>query len=352
MRYLKSVAGLLSSTSALLRIVALAACLLAVPFSRESAAQEKPPTEKGAKTASEKVGDVRWLKGYEDVVWSVAFSPDGSRALSTGGLNQLCDVATDAQIRRFGVGGWFAVFSPKGDQVLTGEATAQAAILWDTNSGRKLGQFPGGKGRVMYGAFSPDGKRIAMNSWDSVVVWDIATHDALAILPAKFECLCGAVFSPDGKQLLIAQEDKTIRAFGTADWLETVKLPATQDLSCLAISSDGRTLLTATRDPTEYDVFVWDVANGTLRQTFHGGTGKPGAAVVAFSPVGGRALYASYDGMMILWDVDAGKEIQRWTQDAAIVSVAISPDGKHALCGAVDKKAFMMRLPEPPLKTP
>jgi WD40 repeat protein len=336
-----------------LRIVAVAACFLAVPFSRESAAQEKLAAEKGAKTVSEKVGDVRWLKGYEDVVWSVAFSPDGSRTLSTGGLNQLCDAAADAQIRRFGDGGWFAVFSPTGDQVLTGERTVQAAILWDTNSGRKLGQFPGGRGRVRYGVFSPDGKRIAINSWDSVVVSDIATHAVLAIAPAKFECLRGAVFSPDGKQLFIAQEDKTIRAFSTAAWLETAKWPAhAQDLCCLEISPDGRTLLTATYDPTEYDVFVWDVAKGTLQRTLHGGTGKPGAGVVAFSPAGGRALYASSDGMMILWDVDAGKEIQRWKQDAAIVSVAISPDGKHALCGAADKKAFMMRLPDPPLKTP
>jgi hypothetical protein len=27
--------------------------------------------------------------------------------------------------------------------------------------------------------------------------------------------------------------------------------------------------------------------------------------------------------------------------------VAIAPDGKHALCGTWDKKAFLFRLPDP-----
>jgi hypothetical protein len=63
-------------------------------------------------------------------------------------------------------------------------------------------------------------------------------------------------------------------------------------------------------------------------------------------PDGHHALYTHHDGIMILWNVTTGSEVQRWKRDAGIVSVAIAPDGKHALCGTWDKKAFLFRLPD------
>jgi WD40 repeat protein len=307
---------------------------------------------------------VRWLEGYQDVVWCVGFSPDGRYTLTTGGLNQLCDRATGRQVRRFGEGGWYAVFSPKGDKVLTG--VGNSPLLWDAATGKAIKRFGGRLGRNLYATFSPDARLIAANDWVTVRVCDVNTGKELAVLSTNSQAPRGALFTRDGKKLLVVQ-GKMVRGYSTANWKEVATYPHTDNVGWLELSPDGSTLLTTTmgnlggpeaksRAGLEHEVFVWDVARGKLRNRLRGGpikgpvSGLETRNCVAFSPKGQRALYTSSDGTMILWDVNAGKEIQRWKRTESIVTVAISPDGKEALCGTFDKKAFLFRLPAPPAK--
>jgi uncharacterized protein (TIGR03067 family) len=303
-------------------------------------------------TPPEKVGDVRWLEGYADVVWSVAFSPDGKRTLTTGGLNQLCDRATGQRIRRFGAGGWFAVFSPKGDRILSGEETSQFPVLWDAASGKEIKRFSGTLGKAIYGVFSPDGSKVAVNHSEHVHVWDVETGKDLAVFSAYGGTGRGAVFTPDGKRLLVADKDSSIRVYNTETWKETASwAPHEGYVTCLALSPDGTTLLvTTTAESEQQHVFVWDVASGKQRSKLNCGPVVQAAdlGMVSFLPDGRHALYTNYDGTMILWDVNAGSVVQRWKRDDKIVAVVISPDGKQALCGTWDKKAFLFRLPELP----
>src|SRR5262249_9185683 len=78
---------------------------------------------------------LRALKGHTGQVWSVAFSPDGTRLAS-------------------GSGDW-------------------TMKVWDAASGQELRALKGHTGAVSSVAFSPDGTRLASASWDQTVkVWD------------------------------------------------------------------------------------------------------------------------------------------------------------------------------------
>jgi mono/diheme cytochrome c family protein len=58
----------------------------------------------------------------------------------------------------------------------------------------------------------------------------------------------------------------------------------------------------------------------------------------AFSPDGSRALFASADRSLRLWNVEAGRDIRRFIgHTASVWCVAISPDGKRALSGSADR---------------
>ena len=99
-----------------------------------------------------------------------------------------------------------------------------------------------------------------------------------------------------------------------------------------ALSADGRRALLASADRS---VRLWDVEAGRERRRFIGHTASVWS--VAFSPDGKRALSGGADQTVRLWDVDSGSELRRFEGHAGLIlCVSFAPDGKRALSAALD----------------
>jgi WD40 repeat protein len=73
----------------------------------------------------------------------------------------------------------------------------------------------GHTGRVMSVAFSPDGHLLASASQDhSIILWDVATGQALRTLTTHYGAVNSIVFSPDGRMLASASSDGTVHVWG------------------------------------------------------------------------------------------------------------------------------------------
>jgi len=101
------------------------------------------------------------------------------------------------------------------------------------------------------------------------------------------------------------------------------------DINAVAISPDGRLLLTGSSDHT---ACLWDMASGRELRCFTGHA-EPVLAV-AFSPDGRRALTASLDHAARLWDTATGERERGFTDPVdGLIAAAISPDGRSVVTG-------------------
>src|SRR5262249_22735561 len=142
------------------------------------------------------------LKGFEEGVNSVAFSPDGTR-IATAALQDRQGAGTELKVwdARTGVvlldltdpppeGGLFlnlrggsVAFSADGTRLLTAGVRdkkswrGEAARVRDARTGAVLAELPG-VGPVLSAAFSRDGTRIVTGGWGTVKVWDARTGAA------------------------------------------------------------------------------------------------------------------------------------------------------------------------------
>jgi WD40 repeat protein/predicted Ser/Thr protein kinase len=101
----------------------------------------------------------------------------------------------------------------------------------------------------------------------------------------------------------------------------------------VVFSADGRQALSASFDKL---LILWDVATGKEIRRFEGHTGVIDSA--ALSPDGRLALSSGDDKTVRVWDVATSKEQRQFEGDLGrVVTVTSSPDAKRALTGSWDR---------------
>jgi hypothetical protein len=126
---------------------------------------------------------IRRVERITEIVWTVAFSPDG-RTLAAGtseGRLRTWGVATGEEhppIRAHRKTVHGVAYSPDGKTIATGSLD-KTVCLWDASTGALLATFRGHTNAVKCVAFSPDGRTIASGSWDDTArLWDASARPA------------------------------------------------------------------------------------------------------------------------------------------------------------------------------
>jgi Tol biopolymer transport system component len=233
-------------------------------------------------------------------------------------------------------------WSPDGKRLAT-ESFDGAGKVWDVMGGRAMRAGRGSPDLVIQGrrvCWSPDGARLATVSENGVAkVWDARDGRPLLNLKGHRSAVSAISWSPDSQRLATASADGNAILWDVARERVLVTLQGhTSAISIVTWSPDGRRLASSSAgygaigQSRAGEVKIWDTDVGRELLTLRGYTGKVHS--VSWSPDGKRLATASDDGTVKIWDASCGRELLRYTGMAT--SVSWSPDGKRLASGSKD----------------
>ncbi len=156
--------------------------------------------------------------GHTSSVFSVAWSPDGSKLASASAdqTAQVWDASSGTRLLTYTGHNdtvYSVAWSPDGSK-LASASLDKTVQVWDASSGTRLLTYTGHTNEVYSVAWSPDGKRLASAGLDKTAqVWDAASGTRLLTYTGHTNEVFSVAWSPDGKRVASASADRTVRVW-------------------------------------------------------------------------------------------------------------------------------------------
>jgi WD40 repeat protein len=229
------------------------------------------------------------LRGHDDVVFSVAFSPNGKQLVSASFDHtlRLWDVEKHQPIRTYAHHSDFVyavAFAPSGKQIVSASKD-RTVQLFDAETGKCVFTFSGMEQDVMAVAFRPDGKGLVSSGFESALWWwNPDTGEKVKTQGGHGVAVHELCFSKDGKRLVSAGADRTARTWDGATGAALKTLPVGSSVYSVAISPSAKTIATGSFDGL---VRLWDEATGRQLATLLAMAGENDAPDwIALTPEG------------------------------------------------------------------
>jgi WD40 repeat protein len=292
------------------------------------------------------------LQPKRDGVWSLAFSPDGSRLISgTPQSLQMWDVATGKVLYIVDSDKYRSpLFSPDG-KLLAIADSQDAVCFWDAATGRERGRTQGKYDFAPSFALSQDGKELltAQRHSSAFDVWTVTTGARKLGPDGHRSRPHGTAFAPDGRRVATCgSSDSTIRIWDLATSEPLVRLQQSGLVRDCTFWADGRFLIASWSSGS---LAFHEAATGrrshvipiddperpdTYQSVLSMHVSEDSKKLVAFSfyyPKINGAGPAHEDTLITGWDTSTHKQLFRRRRSGLEVWYALSADARRlAVC--------------------
>jgi WD40 repeat protein len=262
----------------------------------------------------------------------LALGPEGEWAAAHGEAVWIGSFRQQTQPRRFGehTAPVLSLAMARNGKLLASGDEKGEIILRELPSGNIVRRWKNGKPQAL--AFTNDSKYLlAGMRHGTLYVWDAMTG-VVQESESFGRAITSLAIAGDGRTVAVALADRegVVCLWEPAARRVRAELRGHHDqVTCVAFSWDGKTLLTASRDQTAR---LWSTAGGTLR-TFKGHLA--GVETAAFSPDAQRIVTGGSDKTAMVWNVDRDPDREVLTDTPTsgwIDSLAFTP-GDEQLVG-------------------
>ena len=254
------------------------------------------------------------LLPHAEQVIGAAASPDG-RWLATATEKEaegqpvlLWDLATQKIAATLTTNFWLRAgsitFSPD-NKWLAFDTPFGGIRIWDVNARSEVTNLPASsRSSTPRGlAFSPDSRTLAYNEneYGEIPLWDIASRSVVR-LTGHQSAVTALAFSPDGQTLASGSDDRTARLWNLAEGQQGSQFTNhSGGFTSLAFSPDGRTLAMSGEGGAGRVIRLVEVETGSQKAALRGHLED--ISSLAFTQGGQTLLSASDDGTVRAWDL-------------------------------------------------
>jgi WD40 repeat protein len=284
----------------------------------------------------------RTLAGHTSWVLAVAVTKDWGRAVSASGDNTLkvWDLRSGAALLTLsGHSNWVKAVALTPDEQRAVSASFDNTLkVWDIEGGAELHTLRGHDNGVQDVAVTSDRRRAVSASSDHTLrVWDLTTGAEVLALRGHLAGVDAVFITPDDRRVISVSDDRTIKSWDLATGAE---------LDTFRLFPDDSNCLTTLHPTSTYAVSLYGDALKLWRWrkssdetpdllTLSGHTARINAAAV--TPDGGRAVSASEDGTLIIWDLESQTALHKLQgHGAGVRAVSLTPKGDRAVSASAD----------------
>ncbi|KAG2342459.1 WD40 repeat-like protein [Suillus weaverae] len=285
------------------------------------------------------------LRGHTSRVRGVVHLPGRHRIITSSSDSslRLWDLESGAQIgddwRDEGdnAGVYTIALSPSGHIVASGSDDGKVR-LWDIKMGKVITKWTGHTKDVWSVCWNANGERVLSGSADGTAsVWDIKSGTTVLTINTGHQWVGSVMYSPNSKRIATGGYDDTgVKIWNSKTGKLISKLTHTWPVHCLAWTSDGKKIISASYDL----IMIFDTA--TLQQiaVLRGHTHS--IRFITLSPDNRFLASASWDKTARLWNLDTNLSLGPPIQHNKFVEcAAFSADRKLLVTGCEDSNVYV-----------
>lgn len=255
------------------------------------------------------------ISEIEEVVnlgFTYELNKDGTLLAQGGGYEaegiQITDVKTGKPIIRLeshpGIITSLA-FSPTGSRFASG-GTDRVLRIWDARTKDMLFSLAGHTGKILSVEFSSDGKRLTSKSEQETIIWDTNSGKKLGeekVGVNKPDELKEKVTSPSGKYLVEdLGDEKPFRLTDARDGTLIREFAGLTQIQGFIFTPDEKRFISASY---YYPLQLWDIESGKKVRAFD--IGYSHGNVLAFSPDGKTFITGGWNQNILMYELESGK---------------------------------------------